>query len=177
MKRAAERLVGVLPWVIALLLATVVGLGLAGYKHLAASDVLTGAATSSLRVDIDANTARVKDLEKDNADLRRDNEQLEDRLATLPGVRFIPVPGAQGNRGPRGKIGKTGPSGTDGQPGRNGNDGAPGADSTVPGPPGRGIERVDCTAGRFVIVYDDGTEQPVEGSSCTLIPMPLEEAP
>jgi hypothetical protein len=109
---------------------------------------------------------------EDRADMEALERQVEalggepvvDQPDPVPGVRFVPVPGKEGKRG------KTG------RPGRDGNDGAPGADSTVPGPPGRGIEDTTCNEdGKLVIHYTDGTSKVLDGSDCDVDDDPPED--
>jgi hypothetical protein len=85
-------------------------------------------------------------------------------------------------QGPKGNDGERGPGPTDEQIAAavadycaahddcKGNDGEPGDDSTVPGPPGRGIERSVCEDGRWTNHYTDGTQD--DAGSCAPAPAP-----
>jgi hypothetical protein len=90
----------------------------------------------------------VEKIVTDNAELRREVEQLTSRLAEVEAR--APVPGPQG---PQGEPGKDGAPGADGKDGRDGIDGKDGADG-IDGAPGR--DGVDGAPGRDGIDGKDG---------------------
>jgi hypothetical protein len=110
------------------------------------------------------------------------------------GIRYVPVPGRDGTDG---EDGQPGEDGKDGAPGAVGPMGpGPTVDQILSaiatyceanggcrgesvkgdrGEQGRGIEAVECNDdSRFVIRYDDGSEQVIEDSRCRLDPLPIE---
>lgn len=133
---------------------------------------------------------------RDRAALDAAIEQIEDRggssIPFVPGVQFVPVPGEPGQDGTDGADGADGATGPQGPMPPMGavmdfvrqvvnevcaNGGCRGEKGdSIKGDPGRGIEMTTCNLeGRFVIHYDDDTQQVVQNSRCRIgPPLPVE---
>lgn len=86
----------------------------------------------------------------------RDGQNGQDSTVpgpTGPAGRDSTVPGPQGERGPAGPAGERGPAGADGAP-------------------GRGISDVQCSDGRWIVTYTDGTTSDAGDCQPALIEVP-----
>lgn len=154
------------------------------------------AAAQETRESLTEANDRVDALGQQVRDLGEDPVVPTSPIATNPTI----IPGPRGEQGLRGLLGLPGAPGAAGRDGQNGQDstvpgptGPAGRDSTVPGPqgergpagatgergpagadgaPGRGISDVQCTDGRWIVTYTDGTTSDAGDCQPALIEVP-----